>query len=198
MKKIIYAFIFVSIIFGCAQEKKPLQGETDFQHSLNAYFKDATTSPLKDKDRKLFDGLEFFGYDSIYVVLATLTRTPDEKPFKMKTSTGRLPVYKKYGALEFELYNQTFILNIYQNLELEEEEDYLFIPFLDKTNGDTSYGGGRYIETIIPDGNILVLDFNSAFNPYCAYNEKYSCPIVPRENYLPIKVNAGVKAFGKH
>ncbi len=183
---------------GCVQEKKPLLGETDFQRDLNAYFKDATTSPLKDKDRKNFEGLDFFKFDPTFVVEARLVVTPDEIPFKMKTSTGRLPVYKKYGDLEFELKGETFKLNIYQNLELEEEEDYLFLPFLDNTNGDTSYGGGRYIETKIPEGDILVLDFNIAFNPYCAYNEKYSCPIVPRENYLPIEVKAGVKAFGKH
>jgi len=198
MKRIIFLLVFVFIMVGCVQEKKPLLGETDFQRDLNAYFKDATTSPLKDKDRKNFEGLEFFKFDPTFVVEARLVVTPDEIPFKMKTSTSRLPVYKKYGELEFELKGETFKLNIYQNLELEEEEDYLFLPFLDNTNGDTSYGGGRYIETKIPEGDILVLDFNIAFNPYCAYNEKYSCPIVPRENYLPIEVKAGVKAFGKH
>ena len=198
MKRIIFLLVFVFIMVGCVQEKKPLLGETDFQRDLNAYFKDATTSPLKDKDRKNFEGLDFFKFDPTFVVEARLVVTPDEIPFKMKTSTGRLPVYKKYGDLEFELKGETFKLNIYQNLELEEEEDYLFLPFLDNTNGDTSYGGGRYIETKIPEGDILVLDFNIAFNPYCAYNEKYSCPIVPRENYLPIEVNVGVKAFGKH
>lgn len=198
MKRIIFLLVFVFIMVGCVQEKKPLLGETNFQRDLNAYFKDATTSPLKDKDRKNFESLEFFNFDPTFVVEARLVVTPDEIPFKMKTSTGRLPVYKKYGELEFELKGETFKLNIYQNLELEEEEDYLFLPFLDNTNGDTSYGGGRYIETKIPEGDILVLDFNIAFNPYCAYNEKYSCPIVPRENYLPIEVKAGVKAFGKH
>ena len=77
----------------------------------------------------------------------------------------------------------------------EAESDYLFLPFLDATNGIETYGGGRYIDLSIPQGNQLTIDFNTAYNPYCAYNEKYSCPIVPRENYLPLKINAGVKRF---
>ena len=72
-----------------------------------------------------------------------------------------------------------------------------FLPFLDETNGETTYGGGRYIETRIPEGDVLTIDFNKAFNPYCAYNEKYSCPIVPRENYLRIAITAGVKKYKK-
>ena len=77
-------------------------------------------------------------------------------------------------------------------------EDYLFLPFLDNTNGETSYGGGRYVEGRIPEGDILVIDFNKAYNPYCAYNEKYSCPIVPRENSVDENIEAGVKAYDKH
>ena len=101
----------------------------------------------------------------------------------------------------FDLKEKPFKLNIYQNQDLikkEGFEDYLFLPFLDNTNGEESYGGGRYIDMRIPDGDTIIVDFNSAYNPYCAYNEKYSCPIVPRENYLDTEVRAGVKAFKKH
>ena len=80
----------------------------------------------------------------------------------------------------------------------EGYEDYLFLPFLDDTNGEESYGGGRYIDCRIPEGDTIEIDFNKAYNPYCAYNENYSCPIVPRENYLAIEVKAGVKVFKKH
>lgn len=78
-----------------------------------------------------------------------------------------------------------------------EYNDHLFLPFLDDTNGDATYGGGRYIDLRIPKNDIIKIDFNTAYNPYCAYNGKYSCPIVPSENYLPVKVEAGVKAFNK-
>jgi len=197
MKKLIYLLLIV-FISSCTQEKRPLKGETEYQRSLNAFFKDATKSPLKEKDRRKFDGLDFFKFDSSYVAYAKLTVTPNETPFKMKTSTGRLPMFKKYGEVNFLLFGEAFRLNIYQNLENVEDENYLFLPFLDDTNGETSYGGGRYIETTIPNDSILKIDFNEAFNPYCAYNDKYSCPIVPRANYLPMSVKAGVKAFKKH
>ena len=200
MKQVLILLIVIST-FACAQNKEPILGETDWQKQMNADFKDATKSPLKDKDRKKFKGLEFFKFDSIYVVNARLKHTPDEKPFKMKTTTERLANYVKYGIISFELNEKTHELNIYQNLDLLHKpgyEDYLFLPFLDNTNGEESYSGGRYVEARIPDGNNIVIDFNTAYNPYCAYNDKYSCPIVPRENTLYIKVEAGVKAFKKH
>jgi len=185
----------------CKQDKQPLLGDTEWQREMNANFKDATKSPLKAKDRKHFKGLDFFTFDSTFVVAATLTRTPEEKPFKMKTTTDRLPEYVKYGVVEFQLKGKTHQLNIYQDIDLLKEkgqEDYLFLPFLDNTNGDTSYGGGRYVECRIPEGNTIVIDFNTAYNPYCVYNEKYSCPIVPRQNYVSVEVKAGVKAFDKN
>ncbi|MFC4720829.1 DUF1684 domain-containing protein [Geojedonia litorea] len=200
MKHLIFLIGFVGAL-SCAQGKQPISGETDYQKEMNAKFKDASTSPLKDKDRKNFKGLNFFKFDSSYVVQATLKRTPNEQPFKMKTTTDRTPEYVKYGEVSFELKGELYQLNIYQNLELldvEGYEDYLFLPFLDDTNGDETYGGGRYVEGRIPDGDTITIDFNTAYNPYCAYNEKYSCPIVPRENYLALKVEAGVKAFEKH
>ena len=80
----------------------------------------------------------------------------------------------------------------------EEYKDYLFLPFLDDTNGEGSYGGGRYIDLRIPDSDTMIIDFNTAYNPYCAYNDRYSCPIVPRQNYLDVAIEAGVKAFKKH
>jgi uncharacterized protein (DUF1684 family) len=187
-------------ILSCAQDKQVIPGDTEFQKEINAEFKDASTSPLKNKDRKDFKGLEFFKVDSAYVVKAKFERTPEESPFEMKTTTDRLPVYVKYGVVTFNLKGQEHQLNVYQNQDLMEKEgfeDYLFLPFIDDTNGEETYGGGRYIDLRIPEGDEMVIDFNRAYNPYCAYNEKYSCPIVPRESYLALKVEAGVKAFHK-
>ena len=201
MKSIVFLFIVLISFSSCAQNKRALKGDTEFQKELNAQYKDASNSPLKDKDRKNFEGLNFFKFDSTYVVIAQFKRTPNEKSFKMKTTSDRLPVYVKYGELLFNLIGESYKLNIYQNLGLiddEEYEDYLFLPFLDETNGLESYGGGRYIDTRIPEGDTMIIDFNQAYNPYCAYNDKYSCPIVPRENYLKTRIDAGVKAFEKH
>ncbi|MFG6687128.1 DUF1684 domain-containing protein [Mariniflexile sp. HNIBRBA6329] len=201
MKPLITLLIFITFLVSCAQDKKAVKGETEFQRELNAEYKDATTSPLKDKDRKHFEGLEFFKFDEAYVVTATLKRTPDTKFFNMKTTTDRVSKERVYGILTFELKGNTYQLNVYQGKDLMERdgyEDYLFLPFLDETNGLESYGGGRYIDARIPKGDTMEIDFNKAYNPYCAYNDKYSCPIVPRENYLKTRIEAGVKAFGKH
>jgi len=200
MKNLVLIVLLTSAL-GCAQEKSPVLGDTDFQKEQNAKFKDATTSPLKDKDRKVFNGLDFFEFDSTYVVIASFKRTPNEKIFKMKTTTDRKPEYVKYGELNFDLKGKNYTLNIYQNqglIKKEGYENYLFLPFLDETNGIESYGGGRYIDARIPEGDTMLIDFNKAYNPYCAYNDKYSCPIVPRKNYLRMKLEAGVKAFKKH
>ncbi len=201
MKLIITLFVLSISLISCNEGKKSLQGETPFQRELNAEYKDATTSPLTDEDIKDFEGLDFFKYDSTYVVEALFTKTPNEKSFKMKTTTDRRPEYVKYGVLEFFLKDEIFHLNVYQNQDLMKEdgyEDYLFLPFSDETNGIESYGGGRYIDLRIPKTDKIIIDFNSAYNPYCAYNHKYSCPIVPRENYLKTRIEAGVKAFKKH
>ncbi|WP_396603400.1 DUF1684 domain-containing protein [Algibacter sp. R77976] len=190
-----------SVFTSCAQEKRAIKGETEFQKEMNADYKDASKSPLKDKDRKNFKGLDFFKFDSTYVVKAVLKRTPNSKWFNMKTTTSRVSKERVYGILHFELNGNSFNLEIYQGKDLmkkEGYENYLFLPFLDETNGLESYGGGRYIDARIPEGNTMEIDFNKAYNPYCAYNDKYSCPIVPRKNYLKTRVEAGVKAFGKH
>ncbi|MCB4797768.1 DUF1684 domain-containing protein [Neotamlana laminarinivorans] len=201
MRPLIVLFIAFFCLTSCAQKKRFLKGETAFQKELNAEYKDASTSPLKNEDRKTFEGLDFFKVDSVYVVNAKLERTPDSKWFNMKTTTNRLTKERIYGVLHFELKGKPYKLNVYQGLELMQREgfeDYLFLPFLDETNGSTSYGGGRYIDLRIPKDDNLTIDFNKAYNPYCAYNDKYSCPIVPRVNYLRTKIEAGVKAFEKH
>ncbi|WP_040250876.1 DUF1684 domain-containing protein [Psychroserpens mesophilus] len=199
MKSFLAVLILISTL-SCAQEKKPITGDTEFQRELNAEYKDATSSPLKDKDRRHFEGLDFFKFDSTYIVKANLKRTPDTEWFDMKTTTSRVSPERIYGILTFELKGQTYSLNVYQGKDImkrEGFEDYLFLPFLDDTNGEESYGGGRYIDLRIPEGDTIEIDFNKAYNPYCAYNEKYSCPIVPRVNYLALSVRAGVKAFKK-
>ena len=201
MRTLVSFFFGFFFLLSCAQDKQYISGETEFQKEINSEYKDASKSPLKAKDLKNFKGLDFFKFDSAYVVTARFIRTVEEKPFKMKTTTDRLPEYVKYGELTFELKGKEFKLNVYQNQDLmkkEGYEDYLFLPFLDDTNGEESYGGGRYIDMRIPEGDTLTIDFNSAYNPYCAYNEKYSCPIVPLENYLETEVRAGVKAFKKY
>ena len=143
---LLFSFFLLS---NCGDKKRYYNDLTPFQKEINDFFKDASISPLKAKDLKDFKGLDFFTFDSTYVVIAKLIKTPNEKPFKMKTTTDRLPEYIKHGVVTFDLFDNSYSLNIYKNLDIinkEGYEDYLFLPFLDNTNGDESYGGGRYID----------------------------------------------------
>ena len=152
---------------------------------------------MKD-DLKQFKGLDFYPIDEKYIAEAIFIRTKKEKSFKMKTSTSRTPIYKKYGELHFSIDGKELKLNVYQNADLKKKpgyDDYLFLPFSDLTCGKDSYIGGRYIDMRIPKSEKVIIDFNQAYNPYCAYNYEYSCPIVPLENDLDIEINAGVKKF---
>lgn len=198
MKKLlVLIFLFVSF-FGLGQEKFEFSAVKKFQDELNAEFASKDKSPLTEEDLSTFKTLDFFAADPDFFVIANFKRTKKEKPFKMKTSTDRLPVYVKYGEIEFELKGKSFKLNVYQNIELSKKkgfEDYLFLPFSDLTSGKETYIGGRYIDVKIPEGDTMVVNFNTAYNPYCAYNHKYSCPIVPLENDLGIEIKAGVKKF---
>ena len=183
------------LLLNCDNRKRFNTDLTPFQREINDFFKEASVSPLKKRDLKNFRGLDFFTYDSTYLVTAKLTKTPKEKPFMMLTTTDMMVEYIKYGTVSFELLNNQYSLDIYKNLEDPNERDNLFLPFLDDTNGNESYGGGRYINLDIPQVDNLIIDFNSAFNPYCVYDEKYSCPIVPIDNYLPLEIKAGVMNF---
>ena len=150
------------------------------------------------EDLEHFQSLDFFPILDKFIVQATFKRTKKEKVFEMKTSTERLPLYKKYGELEFTIDGVLCKLNVYQNMSLFKKpgfKDYLFLPFSDLTSGNESYIGGRYVDLRIQKGNQWIIDFNKAYNPYCAYNYKYSCPIVPMENDLKVSILAGVKKF---
>ena len=186
------------LFFSACSKKQPIKGDTPFQKQMNADFKDASKSPLTSKDLKTFEGLDFFEYDKEFNVLASLERTPDSNWFQMRTTTDRLTKERVYGILRFQIKGQELALNVYQGedeINTPGDEDALFLPFLDRTNGESTYGGGRYINLKIPEGDSIQVDFNEAYNPYCVYNKKYSCPLVPRANFLDIEVTAGLKMY---
>ncbi len=156
-------------------------------------------SPLTKKDIK---HLDFYAIDSMYAVTGMITLTPDAIPFDMATSLGIIKRYVQYGTISFQLHDSTFILSIYQSMKLREQDeykDYLFVPFNDNTNNNETYGGGRYMDFRmgeIADGKLLV-DFNKAYNPYCAYSGGYACPVPPAENKLNTNIKAGEKQYKK-
>ena len=195
----ILTLLFLALFnFGFAQEKFDVAAVEKFQEELNTEYADAKTSPLMAEDLAVFKALDFYPINEKFFVTAKFVRTENEKPFKMKTSTDRKPMYVKYGEAYFKIDGKPFQLNIYQNIELskqDEYKDYLFLPFSDLTCGKESYIGGKYIDLKTPAGDTIAIDFNTSYNPLCAYNHNYSCPKVPLENDLKIEIKAGVKKF---
>ncbi|HCQ13040.1 DUF1684 domain-containing protein [Flavobacterium sp.] len=197
MKKYFSLLLMMSFITLQAQDKTT-ETSKEFQDNLNLEYADKAKSPLMEKDLKTFRSLDFFPINDKYIIEAKFIRTKKEKVFKMKTSTSRLPEYIKYGELHFKIDGVDCKLNVYQNIDLIKKpgfDDYLFLPFSDLTSGKQTYIGGRYVDLRIQKGTSWKIDFNKAYNPYCAYNYEYSCPIVPLENDLNIAILAGVKKF---
>jgi uncharacterized protein (DUF1684 family) len=170
----------------------------DHRREQEAEFRDKENSPLEKKDFKKFKGLNYYPINLKFRVQARFVK--NEKPvlFQMKTTTTRLPEYQKYGDVYFVIDGTEYKLEVYQNPEISKRpgyEDYLFIPFTDTTNGNETYDVGRYLEFRIPTSESVVIDFNQCYNPYCSYSHRYSCPIPPAVNDLPIAIEAGEKKY---
>lgn len=160
-------------------------------------FASPEASPLTPEGLQHFHGLEYFDIDYKYRIEADFVRSENSEIFKMPTTTERSPEYRKYGEILFDIDGKKCVLSAYESiahLNDEEHNKYLFIPFKDHTNGNSSYGGGRFLDVEIPKENRILIDFNLSYNPYCAYNHSYSCPIPPEENHLDVAISAGVKA----
>ncbi len=154
-------------------------------------------SPLKEGDLKY---LHFYNADSNYKVTAKVTLLEGEKAFKMPTYAGTTAEYIRYAKLDFNINGKPTQLTLYKNVAFSANpayKDYLFLPFTDQTNNKETYGGGRYID--LKSGDIangsIELDFNKAYNPYCAYSDGYRCPIPPEENDLALAIKAGEQKY---
>ncbi|MDH3322598.1 MAG: DUF1684 domain-containing protein, partial [Flavobacteriaceae bacterium] len=161
MKRILTIAIFLMNILVFAQQSKQIKAAQKFQDNLNKEFANKEKSPLTEEGLKNFKALDFFAIDTSYIVTAKLRFFKNSKPFKMQTTTDRLPVYKIYATATFKIKGVEHVLEIYQNQKLlltDDFEDYLFLPFTDKTNAKSTYGGGRYIDLKIPEGDTVVID----------------------------------------
>ncbi len=181
------------------------QGQSDYRVQVQAYrdsvnrvFADTATSILHDTAVARFQGLHYWAVDEHYRVTARFKKIRDAEARAMKTSGQRTPLYKPYGTLRFMLSGEKCVLTLYQSADPQRPHlgNYLLLAFTDLTTGAESYGGGRYLEYTTADvSGKMTVDFNYAFNPYCAYSAGYSCVIPPPENFLGVRVEAGVKKF---
>lgn len=194
--KFLFAIIMM-IIPGMAYTQD-IQSAIEFQAELNREFSDPVESPLDSMDRMAFEALDFYPVSEDYIVEATLVRQHGANFFEFETSTDRRPEYRVWGVAYFNLQGVECSLTLYQSKKLMntlEYGDYLFLPYGDLTNGNTTYSGGRYINMRTVEGDTIVIDFNQSYNPYCAYSDRFSCPKIPSDNQLKLEVKAGVKKF---
>lgn len=198
MKNLITIFLF-SMLTSCALQPKSnfISDSKKFQTDLNAEYKNPKETPLRGDNFTNFKEHPFFPIDLKYRITAQFIKTENPVPFEIPTSSGKTKTYREYGKAKFKLDGKDLTLTLYQSLALIKDpkyRDYLFLPFRDATNEIETYGGGKYMDLKVPTGNTIILDFNKTYHPLCAYNAyDYSCPIVPQENILPVRIEAGVK-----
>jgi uncharacterized protein (DUF1684 family) len=162
----------------------------------DVFFKSHQRSPLLPQDKKAFKGLRYYPFDPNYVFSGRIERFIfhiDNPQYyaTFLTNKGTSKRYLRYGRIHFSLDGRELAIEIYKSIL----SDTLFIPFKDGTNGKETYEGGRYIDAeILPDYQ-MGLDFNMAYNPSCAYNEKFICVLPPKENMLDVEIRAGEKIF---
>lgn len=204
MKFLIFTISILLCLAGFARAQT-FYGTNDvkiFREGREKEFRNPQMSPLRPEDVSKFQGLNYFPVDANFRVKAEFNRTPDEKYFMMPTSSGKSRKYIKVGTLSFKLGGKDYVLNAYQSApivevaKMQEAKRSLFVPFRDLTSGKETYGSGRYLYLSMPKEKDMILDFNLAFNPSCAYgSESFSCPLPPKDNFLQIEIKAGEKNY---
>jgi uncharacterized protein (DUF1684 family) len=192
----ILVVLLVSIAAPCFAQNYKAELEKHREGYRQAFVNEER-SPLKQQD---LINLSFFEPDSTYLVDAKVEILTGEEPFLMPTYSGNSQPYIRYAKLKFSLNGKPQELTVYKSIalsRLSEFKDHLFLPFTDSTNSKETYSGGRYIDLSKKDidGDVVKIDFNKAYNPYCAYSDGYQCPKPPAENAIRENINAGEKAF---
>ncbi len=194
MKKIIL-FLLISPLFCKSQS-------STYEDSLHHFIQQYVTNHevVKGADKKL---LQFYPVNKQNRIIALFEKKDNTAWFWMPASGNSKQQYRVYGVFAFSIHDTAVQLVVYQSkmlLTMKDYSDYLFVPFTDNTSGFETYGGGRYIDLKmddIKDGH-CILDFNKAYNPYCAYGSGFNCPIPPKENDLKVSITAGEKNYLKH
>lgn len=160
-----------------------------FRKDKDEFFRLDNQSPLTPEQQQDFKGLLYFPENPSLRLEVTVEKFPSQQKISMQTSTGGIQSYLRFGAFRFQVDGQSTQLTLYTS------KTGFFLPFVDALAGEETHGSGRYLEPVLlQDGKFLV-DFNYAYNPYCAYNDLWSCPITPAENHLKVPIRAGEKSF---
>ncbi len=200
IKKIALAIAIIGIIYYSLSDTKPsasayLAQLNKFRREKNQAFRQGDNSPLETPQKTAFDSLKYYPGDQAFMPHADFSRNKNPDTTLLQTTGNKAEKYLNWGLVKFNFNNAPQQLRLY--LKANGRDSTLFIPFADLTNGHETYGGGRYLDAPIPKLNEseIALDFNRAYNPYCAYNNAYSCPLPPAENRLQVAIPAGEKSF---
>jgi uncharacterized protein (DUF1684 family) len=164
-----------------------------FRDEKDEYFRGSHESPLPHADRAKVKGLHYFDPDPSLRFETNLQRHPSPESVIMATSKGTRQLFNKVGYFEVTIDGQSVRLQAYQSAERDDPS--VFIPFRDGTSDKESYPAARYLDLKVEHNDEYVLDFNYAYNPFCAYSDDYVCPLPPRENWLTVPIRAGEKKY---
>jgi uncharacterized protein (DUF1684 family) len=164
-----------------------------WRRKKDSFFKFSDDSPIPQRQRENFTGLKYFPPDEKYRMKLKLQRYPNPETITMVTSKGSQQRFFRVGYFEFEIDGKKVRLQAYRSAD--RADSHLFVPFRDKTSGKEAYGAARYIDLDFSEDDNYVIDFDMAYNPYCAYSDDYICPLPPRENSLDVEIRAGEKKY---
>jgi hypothetical protein len=169
-----------------------------FRREIDEFMRYHPQSPLDHDQRHEFSGLNYYDLDESLILEVEIERFPEDEPVVvMETSTGDQQDYRRWGKFTFEVEGVEAALTLY----VDSHGEY-FLPFRDGTSGSDTYGAGRYMDDHRPaiqplEGDRLRINFNYAYNPYCAYSPNFSCPLPPAENWLQVPIRAGEKILNR-
>ncbi|MCS6800557.1 MAG: DUF1684 domain-containing protein [Chloroflexota bacterium] len=172
-----------------AEDGEPLEA---LRAERDRLFRYDPGSPLRPEQRERFAGLRYYPVDPSAVLTVHVEEFADHPAVPLVTNAGQVMEYLRWGEVRFVWQGVACRLTVYR---ADPDDPTLFVPFADTTNGSETYGGGRYLELLDRGDGSYLLDFNRAYNPYCAYNDEWSCPLPPAENRLPVAIRAGEKRF---
>jgi len=195
-KATVVAFLALAVVSCSSKDGDPCALDLE-SHRKSVDDEFATfDAPLTSEQKAVFAGLDYYAGDSSFCIAAEFTRTVDTEIFDMPTFDEASLPFQEYGTFTFEIGGETQTLTGYQRMDLpEDSRQWALIPFKDATNGRDTYGGGRYLHINLPIQSHTSIDFNRAFNPWCAYDPGYVCALPPAKNWLRVSIDAGEKSF---
>ncbi len=164
-----------------------------FRRDKDEFFRSGSGSPLSQAERLDFGGLKYFDPDPSLRIEAKLQRYPEPEGVVISTSKGTRQLFNRVGYFDLAVGETQVRLNAYQSAERKDPS--LFVPFRDATSGKESYGSARYLDMEVEHDDEYAVDFNYAYNPYCAYSDDYVCPLPPPENWLKVEIRAGERKY---